>query len=107
MVAQTAHRRLPRSTGTLNTNFDDESTSTLDINFDGKKAQPSGQQSAYASRDAVKLQHSIVAYSLCMYGHSPFSPGKLQDIIHIVVEALNIALQALREPAALLVNAAH
>ena len=34
-------------------------------------------------------------------------PGKLQDIIHIVVEPLNVAFQALREAAALLVDAAH
>lgn len=33
------------------------------------------------------------------------SPGKLQHIIHVVIKTLNVALQALREAAALLVDA--
>ena len=35
------------------------------------------------------------------------SPGELEHIIYIVVKALDVALQALREAAALLVDAAH
>ena len=41
-----------------------------------------------------------------MMAAASLSPGELQYIIHIVVKSVNVALQALREAAALLVNAA-
>ena len=35
------------------------------------------------------------------------APGELQNIIYIIVEAVDIALEAFRESAALLIDAAH